>query len=184
MSDPQAGDVVLIFARASTTPSNLACVMPRGATLFSSTRGDPDALVVSEGDARVDVLTHALSPRFLVSSVVHCRPTGTLPVATEEQASRGLLVGATDCGDPSRIDEFHDFYDRVHAREVLDTRLYWRGRRFERIAGDATLPRFFALYDAVSPEPDTFRELQSRPMTRVWPDVFLVRNVWTFNVMT
>jgi len=186
-------DLVLALAR-KTNGGAIPRIGLAGATLFLNVRGDPSegdhwphALIVAEQDVERDVLARVIAPALALTAFARCRPVGTLPGPSTNGTTRGLLVGATDCGDPSGLAEFHDFYDRTHAREVMDSGQYWRGRRFERLPTgdmrDDSLPRFFALYETEQEATAAYRELKKHPMTMEWPKVFLVRAVWSFNAV-
>jgi hypothetical protein len=178
-------EVVLAFARRATAGSLPAIELPADETLFLNTRGEPDAVVVAGHEVSRHVLERAMEPALSMTSFARCRPIGTLPAPSEKRPTRGLLIGATDCGDETALPEFHSFYDRIHAQEVLDSGVYWRARRFERIRDgrDESLPRFFALYDTERSAADAYRALRRHPMTTDWPEWFLVRGVWCFDAV-
>ena len=106
-------------------------------------------------------------------------PLSGLPDALPGHETRGLLVGLTDCTDDARIDEFHDWYLRFHAADVLRSGKYHASRRYQRVAGD--LPEYVALYETEGPEPDTFRSYLAWPERDRTPcPVVAVRHVYTF----
>lgn len=173
--------VALLFLRRAAIASAAPVTPPPHSTLFVSTRTADDALLVAEGTFDRATLEASLGSEYASTGFHQCRSSKTLVGDTDAKATRGLLVGATDCGDLDRLAEFHAFYDGVHAREVIDTGLYWRCRRVERIGeDDGATPRFFALYDTDGEEPATYRALRTRPMTTDWPSFFLVRSVTTY----
>lgn len=109
------------------------------------------------------------------------------PLATYERLSvvpgsrlgdaHGVLIGLTDCGDPSRLDEFHRFYDEHHALDVVRSGFYAFGVRYVRVAGEG--PEFLALYGGPGEEPANLqRYLASPERDRTRCDVFLVREVF------
>ncbi|MFI5297021.1 MAG: hypothetical protein ACHREM_02900 [Polyangiales bacterium] len=175
--------VSLLFAKQPVDGACATVSMPVSTKLYRCTRDECDVLVIHEGATDEASLVAMLGGPLTTTMFARCHAVGALPVASTLLASRGLLVGITDCGDATRLEEFHEFYDRVHAREVLDTGLYWRCRRLERDGAEATISRFFALYDTEGAEPETYRQLRTRPMTTDWPACFVVRSVATYRAV-
>lgn len=180
--------IVLVFARIVERDALKKIVLPLGCTMFVDVRGVAEALIVAEPPTTRDALAGASSPGLEITSFARCRTTGAMPAPTELRAPRGLLLGATDCGDPNAEGEFHAFYDGIHAREVLESKLYWRARRFEVVEHDPrdAFPRFFALYDTEMAGADAYRALRKFPMTppAEWPKCFVVRNVASFDAIS
>jgi hypothetical protein len=172
--------VTLAFAARANAGLGVPSTRRDDVALFVSTKSEADLLIVAEGTPTRDEIASWLAPVASIERWIECRPVGTLGSPTSTRATRGLLVGATDCGDDAALATFHDFYDRVHAREVVDSGLYWRARRFERVAPHVGEPRFFALYDTDGDEPETYRALRTRPRTTDWPPCFVVRSITTY----
>lgn len=131
-----------------------------------------------------NVITHTLAAY---------EPTGSLALPQTDADFAGLMVGLTDCVEPTQLDEFQHWYDQVHAAEALAPRIFQTARRYRRIGephftGDTRLhaspaPEFLALYESRRPGPEAVAELMTpahRPPSPLHPSC-RVRAVWAFD---
>ena len=56
----------------------------------------------------------------------------------------------TNCTDPDRLDEFHEWYNGTHLPDVLETPGVIRATRFESVGPAEGQPQFLAVYDVES----------------------------------
>jgi hypothetical protein len=68
-----------------------------------------------------------------------------LPQASRAEPSGGLMVGMTNCTDPSQEESFNAWYDAVHAADVVRSPWFWNTQRYRKVFGD--LPQYAALYE-------------------------------------
>lgn len=111
--------------------------------------------------------------------------TGNLPPPRGEYEPRGLMVGATDCADPKREAEFNEWYDKVHAQEVLDSGLYQSALRYEVARPDVKQPKYYGFYETEGEGAETLQKLMqsAERSPDPYPDFFLIRGVWTYNLI-
>ena len=148
---------------------------PQYLTVFETNAEDPvaawDALELGEDHPAVHQLAFSVYEE-----------TGNLEVPALDGPKRsvGLLVGVTDCIAVDRLEDFHRWYDEVHAADVVGSPFYHSGFRGERVSGD--LGRFIALYETQHKEPGNFKAYFDWPeRDREMSDTVAVRHVWTFN---
>ena len=77
---------------------------------------------------------------------------------------RGIMAVMVNCPDPSRDEEFNDWFNDVHIPDVLDTGLFHTAYRFEAVEpdrhvrrsdwGKATRAQYLIIYETDSDEPD------------------------------
>ena len=64
-----------------------------------------------------------------------------------ESTERGLMIVLSHCKDPSREDEFLEWYREVHLPEVIDNRPCVVGGAFHELAHPSSdVPRYLACY--------------------------------------
>jgi hypothetical protein len=68
-----------------------------------------------------------------------------LPRAARAKADGGLMVGLTNCTNLADEDDFNDWYNRVHAADVIKSPYFWNTQRYRKLEGD--LPSYAALYE-------------------------------------
>ena len=104
-----------------------------------------------------------------------------LPEPSEQEASRGLLVGFTDCRSTEEYDAFNHWYDGTHGADVLRSGIYWSACRFRLQAGDA--PEFLACYESTRPGPEALRALMAHYEDHPSPvdPICTIRHVWPFD---
>jgi hypothetical protein len=73
--------------------------------------------------------------------------------------ARYLLVGESNCTDPSREDEFNRWYDNIHIPDLLEIPGMIRATRYENIDPEGNgRAKFLAIYEF---ESDDIKETQS-----------------------
>lgn len=60
---------------------------------------------------------------------------------------RWLLTVESNCCDPSRENEFNDWYDNVHLPDILETPGFLRAVRYENTSPAEGQGRFLAMYE-------------------------------------
>lgn len=60
---------------------------------------------------------------------------------------RWLLTVESNCCDPSRDNEFNDWYDNVHLPDILETPGFLRAVRYENTSPAEGQGRFLAMYE-------------------------------------
>lgn len=70
---------------------------------------------------------------------------GGLPRVATAEPDGGLMVGLTNCTNRDDDDDFNNWYDRVHAADVLKSPWFWNAQRYRKRDGD--LPQYAALYE-------------------------------------
>ena len=80
--------------------------------------------------------------------------------STQRRDVRGLKLIMTECNDPTKEQEFHDWYNNVHIPDILETGLFHTAYRFENATPTQTpkMPRaggsrFLTLYETDSDDP-------------------------------
>ena len=103
-----------------------------------------------------------------------------LPEQAEPASSPGLLLGLTDCRSTEDYDGFNQWYDTVHAADVLKSGFYWRAHRYERVAGEA--PDFLACYESSQSGAEALKALMAHYEHNPSPvdPICVVRHVWPF----
>lgn len=81
---------------------------------------------------------------------------------------RWLLVAVTDCSDPSREEEFNQYYDTVHAPDVLETPGILRATRFAAPSPTGGKGRYLALYDVETDDIDQTEAKFGEIITKKW----------------
>jgi hypothetical protein len=77
--------------------------------------------------------------------------------------TKWLLAVSTDCADPSREEEFNNWYDRTHLPNVLKTPGFVRATRFVNTSPNSGPGKFLALYEIESDDIDqTMTTLRER----------------------
>ncbi|MCA9627501.1 MAG: hypothetical protein KC766_07540 [Myxococcales bacterium] len=157
-------------------------------------------------DLESGTLVQALCERFTLGLgerrvVTHClaayEPTGNLSHTNAPGDYAGLMVGLTDCVDPSALEAFQTWYDQVHAAEALAPGIFSTGHRYRRLgpgvprrlpAEPATphalaAPEFLALYESERPGTEAVAELvkpENRPPSALHPSC-RIRGFWAFD---
>ena len=77
--------------------------------------------------------------------------------------TRWLLAVSTDSADPSREEEFNNWYDRTHLPDVLKTPSFVRATRFVNTDHNPGPGKFLALYEIENEDIDeTMTTLRER----------------------
>ncbi len=58
-----------------------------------------------------------------------------------------VLAVETNCSDPSRDNEFNDWYDNIHVPDILETPGMLRATRYENTRPSEGRGKFLALYE-------------------------------------
>ena len=61
---------------------------------------------------------------------------GGLPRAEAAEPDGGLMVGITNCTNPADEDDFNDWYNQVHAADVIKSPYFWNTQRYRKLDGD------------------------------------------------
>ena len=61
--------------------------------------------------------------------------------------AKWLLVMSTDCNDPSRENEFNDWYDKIHLPDILETPGFVKATRYENTDPSVSTGKFLAVYE-------------------------------------
>ena len=105
-----------------------------------------------------------------------------LPRATEAQPDGGLMVGLTQCTDPTDDADFNAWYDRVHAADVVRSPWFWNTQRYRKIDGD--LPDYAALYETTMGGSEALKQYMRWPerVSEMHPRIANL-HVWSFDFM-
>ncbi len=105
-----------------------------------------------------------------------------LPRATEAKPDGGLMVGLVNCTHPDQHDAFNDWYNKVHAADVIKSPYFWTAQRYRRLTGD--LPQYAALYETSLSGSDALKQYMSWPdrNAEMHPRIANV-HVWSFDYL-
>lgn len=84
-----------------------------------------------------------------------------LPRLERAEPDAGLMVGLTNCTDPADDEGFNDWYNRVHAADVLKSPFFWNAQRYRKLQGD--LPQYAALYETSQSASEAFKSYMRWP---------------------
>jgi hypothetical protein len=73
------------------------------------------------------------------------------------QRPKVLLLVFSNCADPSKEDEFNEWYTNVHVPDVLQTPGAVSAQRYRNVRpgkGTRALPKYLALYEIESEDPE------------------------------
>lgn len=81
--------------------------------------------------------------------------------------AKWLLLVESHCADPAREDEFHDWYDKIHIRDILKTKGFVKATRYElqtvtKSAGGRD--KFLAIYEIEAEDMDAVMARHSENM--------------------
>jgi hypothetical protein len=79
-----------------------------------------------------------------------------------------ILVAETDCSDPSREREFNQWYDTVHAPDVLETPGILRATRFKNDEPPEGHGKYFAIYEVETEDIRQLSKTFGEIMTSKW----------------
>ena len=71
------------------------------------------------------------------------------------------MVGLTNCTDPAADESFNDWYNTVHAADVIASPHFWNAQRYKRLDGD--LPMYAAFYETTLGGSDGLKQYMSWP---------------------
>lgn len=103
-----------------------------------------------------------------------------LPRIATAEPDGGLMVGMTNCTDPADEDDFNDWYNRVHAADVIRSPYFWNAQRYRKLEGDLT--RYAALYETSLGGSEAFKSYMTWPerVSEMHPRITNV-HVWSFD---
>ena len=77
------------------------------------------------------------------------------------QSSKGIYVVLSECNDPSREEEFNQWYTHTHLADVLSLGIFHRAWRYEAATPDT--PKYLALYETDAEDlPAAVRKLDAQ----------------------
>lgn len=79
---------------------------------------------------------------------------------------RWLLVVESNCSDPSREEEFNQWYDDIHLLDVLETPGILRATRYENSSPSEGQGKFLALYEIETEDIEQTNAVFSENMAR------------------
>lgn len=105
-----------------------------------------------------------------------------LPRVEAAEPDGGLMVGLTNCTNPDQAADFNDWYNRVHAADVIKSPWFWNTQRYRKIEGD--LPEYAALYETGLGGSEALKNYMSWPEreSKMHPCIANV-HVWSFDFM-
>ena len=106
-----------------------------------------------------------------------------LPRVAAAEPDGGLMVGITNCTDPADEDDFNDWYDSVHAADVIKSPYFWNTQRYRKLEGD--LPRYAALYETSLGGSEALKKYMTWPerVSEMHPRITNV-HVWSFDFLS
>jgi hypothetical protein len=103
-----------------------------------------------------------------------------LPRVDTPEPDGGLMVGITNCTNRADEDDFNDWYDRVHAADVIKSPYFWNTQRYRRLDGD--MPEYAALYESSVGGSEALKNYMTWPerVSEMHPRIANV-HVWSFD---
>lgn len=74
---------------------------------------------------------------------------------------KAIMVVQSGPSEPSREDEYNDWYSGTHLPQVLETPGFVAARRYKLRRGDVDGPQYLAIYEIDADDPDAAREALS-----------------------
>jgi hypothetical protein len=103
-----------------------------------------------------------------------------LPRVDAAEPDGGLMVGITNCTNPADEDDFNDWYNRVHAADVIKSPYFWNTQRYRKLDGD--LAEYAALYETSLGGSEALKNYMTWPerVSEMHPRITNV-HVWSFD---
>ncbi|MCZ6805802.1 MAG: hypothetical protein O7F08_02520, partial [Deltaproteobacteria bacterium] len=145
----QAGDWMRARAQTLRRETDVSAALVYQKLRSSGTMAKPRFLTVFETNDPQTVI-EGLSAPYDHEAL---RPLGIgsfellpgLPRADAAEPDGGLMVGLTNCTNPDDDADFNDWYNRMHAADVIKSPWFWNAQRYRKRDGD--LPQYAALYE-------------------------------------
>ena len=64
--------------------------------------------------------------------------------------AKWVVLVETTCSDPSRLNEFNEWYNKIHLPDVLETPGLFRATRYENVSQENDQAPFLAAYEVES----------------------------------
>jgi hypothetical protein len=80
--------------------------------------------------------------------------------------TKWLLVVETNCNDPTRENEFKEWYDKIHIPDVLETQGFVKATRYEITQPIQGKGKFLAIYEIESDQFDNVMKLHEQNMKK------------------
>ena len=106
-----------------------------------------------------------------------------LPRAEAAEPDGGLMVGITNCTNPADEDDFNDWYNQVHAADVIKSPYFWNTQRYRKLDGD--LADYAALYETSLGGSEALKNYMTWPerISEMHPRITNV-HVWSFDFLS